>query len=526
MAETFLHELFQPSNFVQSDTQERKCDICLQETGLMSGETGLIELQVRLPCRHIIGSGCIAVWLKDRNSCPICRRELFPAQPQPNTEDDMMWDQGEEDQEEEDEEEDEQRLRMLEILCQNYCLQLDLDCQTIEIAQIIIQKLLGFYPFSQAVSAMYERNAIRLVGLAIYISSCFTDHPRSPREICRVEDVNGDRIQDSCAINGDDIRSFYGMIYERREQLINDRILESLEVRDVVWPPYHFHDGTDDQIECRRDLPKISALCANGCATLQVSSAVDDLAQHIVANVVRAGFHTYSYPRFSRYVSDSEVAAVSIYTASHLIGPPISRVQIQSLLADEDPDIRSIYMIVRQSCKQLVREEFQETFHVKLSSETLEAEVAELGDEPRQEGLDEATAAQGETGSYVATATTRLELLKDLCNGYCSRLEPLNDPQTLVVAQRLAERFDSSSTLADRCLESTAAICVYIACHFTGRRISYALLEAATEVSINSIHSTHMRIIREIHLGRAHIEDIVGPATDAISNPSLLANGS
>lgn len=524
MAETFLHELFQPSNLVQSDTQERKCDICLQETGSMNRETGMVELQVRLPCSHVVGSGCIATWLKDNNSCPMCRREYFPAQQQSYPEDDMTWDQEEEDQEEEDDEEAEERLRFLEVICEHYCLQLDLDRKTVEVAQMIIQKLLSFYPFSQAISAIYERNAIRLVWLAIYISSCLTDHPRSPREICRVEDVNGNRIQDTYAINCEEIRSFYGMIYERREQIINDRILESLEGRDVVWPPYHLYDGTDDQIECRRDLPRISALCANGCAKLQVSSTVDDLAQHIVANVVRAGFHAYSHPQSSRYVSDLEVTAVSIYTASHLVGQPISRETIQGLLADEDRDIRSTYIVVRHACNQLVRKDFQETLNLKLSWETLEAEVDELDNEPRHRGLDEVTAAQGEAVPDVSTTTARLERLKDLCNGYCARLEPPNDPQTLAVAQRLAERFDSSSTLVDRCPESTAAVCVYIACHFTGRRISYALLEEATAVSIDSIHSTHMSIVLEIHMGRVHIEDIVGSATHVTSNSLLLAN--
>ena len=492
----------------------------------MSRETGLVELQVRLPCSHIIGSGCIAIWLKDNRSCPICRREFFPAQQQPYPEDDMVWDQEEEDEEEEDDEDDGERLQLLEILCQNYCLQLDLDRKTIEVTQMIIQKLLGFYPFSQAVSAIYERNAICLVGLAIYISSCLTDHPRSPREICRVKDVNGDRIQHSCAINGNDIRSFYSMIYLRREQLIDDRILESLEGRDVVWPPHDLHDGSDDIIECNRDLPRISALCANGCAELEVHWTVDSLAWHIAENVIRAGFHAYSHPRFSRYISPSEVTAVSIYTASHLVGRPISREAIHSLLADGDPDIRSTYRTVRYACNQLVREGLHEKLDLKLSWETLEAEVGELDDEPRHGGLDEVTAAQGEAIPNISTAAARLELLKDLCNGYCSRLEPPNDPQTLVVAQRLAERFDSSWTLVGYCLESTAAVYVYIACHLTGRRICYALLEAATAVSINSIHSTHMRIVREINLGRVHIQDIIGSASQGISDSLLPANGS
>lgn len=83
MAETFLNELLQTTNSVQSDDQDRDCVICLQETGTMNRDTGFIELQLRLPCSHIVGSGCITIWLKENNSCPLCRREFFPTQPRP-----------------------------------------------------------------------------------------------------------------------------------------------------------------------------------------------------------------------------------------------------------------------------------------------------------------------------------------------------------------------------------------------------------------------------------------------------------
>ena len=80
----------------------------------MSRETGLIELQLRLPCGQVVGSGCVAVWLKANNSCPVCRREFFPAQPRQDLEDSMMEGQEEEDQVEEEEAD---RVRMLERVC-------------------------------------------------------------------------------------------------------------------------------------------------------------------------------------------------------------------------------------------------------------------------------------------------------------------------------------------------------------------------------------------------------------------------
>ena len=508
MAETFLHELFQPSNLVQSDTQEQKCDICLQETGSMSRETGLIELQVRLPCSHVVGSGCIAVWLKNNNSCPICRREFFP---RPSLEDGMVLDQDEDDEEEEEQEEYRERLQLLETICQNYCLQLDLDRRTISIAQMIMPKLVRLYPFYNVVTDIYDDNAVGLVALGIYIASCLTDHPRSPREICRVEDANGHRIQESCAISSDHIRSFYGIIYEQKEELIDDRILESLEGHDVFWPSYDLYSGSDDLLECRRDLLTISVRCANECANLQVPSPMDDLAQHIAANLIQTGFHAYSHPENSQYVSESEITAVSIYIASHLVGRPISPKAIQGLIGDLYPDIRFTYRVVRRACNELVKKDYGEKLGVQLSWETLEAEVGEQGDGSRHEDPDEAEATRGGATPNVFATATRTQRLFDLCDAYVLRLEPPNDHRTFDLARALSERFDSLPIFAGRCPESIAAACVYISCMVTDRQISYAFLVAKTAVSITSIHTTHMMMVREINLGRVNIEDIIEP---------------
>lgn len=45
-----------------------------------SPDTGVIECEIRLPCnsKHTFGSACIATWLEQNNTCPMCRTELFP----------------------------------------------------------------------------------------------------------------------------------------------------------------------------------------------------------------------------------------------------------------------------------------------------------------------------------------------------------------------------------------------------------------------------------------------------------------
>ena len=56
---------------------------CHEEVGSLSSETGIIECLIRLPCSHLVGSHCIATWLHDNNTCPVCRREFFPSRSRP-----------------------------------------------------------------------------------------------------------------------------------------------------------------------------------------------------------------------------------------------------------------------------------------------------------------------------------------------------------------------------------------------------------------------------------------------------------
>ena len=85
MAEEFINQLSVVlENVLPSEDQT--CCICLQEYGFHLSEDDTIEHPVRLPgCNHIIGSDCITKWVSQapdggHNTCPFCRRILFPAQ--------------------------------------------------------------------------------------------------------------------------------------------------------------------------------------------------------------------------------------------------------------------------------------------------------------------------------------------------------------------------------------------------------------------------------------------------------------
>ena len=57
--------------------------ICQHQYGTPNADDGMIEQIIALPCGHLVGSGCIRKSLSEsgRNTCPYCRRELFPPIP-------------------------------------------------------------------------------------------------------------------------------------------------------------------------------------------------------------------------------------------------------------------------------------------------------------------------------------------------------------------------------------------------------------------------------------------------------------
>ena len=326
----------------------------------------------------------------------------------------------EEEDVDEDEEEEADRLRMLEGVCQEYCAQLNLFGQTVRTAQLIIRNLLRLYPSSQAVSDIHEHSAACLVALGIYTTSRLADDPRSPKEICMVQEVNGDRVQDRYGLSGHLNRRSYSTIHDRRDEHIDDRVRVSLEV--LVWPTYDLSETSDDRIEYGRDLHWMRKRCGFNYARLQVPSPIGDLSQHIAASLIHAGFHAFSYPNNSRHVSKDGISAAIIYTASHLVSRLISRRAIQGIMGEgRYPDIRSTCRVVRNACNQLVSEGFQGTLDVELSWDTLEAGVSEEIDDENDDLTEgDRSRGQGETTrdevtSGVSASQSRTEQLVGLC---------------------------------------------------------------------------------------------------------------
>lgn len=55
--------------------EDQNCFVCLNKYG--RGDHFDTDTPAKLPCGHILGADCLMYWLKDHESCPLCRRTVF-----------------------------------------------------------------------------------------------------------------------------------------------------------------------------------------------------------------------------------------------------------------------------------------------------------------------------------------------------------------------------------------------------------------------------------------------------------------
>ena len=289
MAEAFLHELLQAHNTVQN--MGERCGICLEGYGTLSRETGNIEVGIRLPCNHFIGSACIAIWLQDNNTCPICRREFFQARPRPYLEHGIMGGQGDEDEADRD----------ITEINEVYCANLGLDMDACLISEMLIQKL------TEPARLRYGHSQSCVVAVSIYMASHLARQATSPRSISDVSGVEAYHIRES-----------YDVIYPERENLTNPRMLSLLEeiygqTRRLDWP-LSGNELSDEQIYNFPAWRDLKARCGEGCHELGLDARVTNLTTSIAAELFSAGL--------MGRLSSREMTAASIYMALHVVGNP------------------------------------------------------------------------------------------------------------------------------------------------------------------------------------------------------------
>ena len=205
MAEAFRSELLRIENRVHPST-DQPCIICLTGCDTLCSETGTVEWEVRLPCKHTVGSRCIAKWLDPlgvaNNSCPVCRYVFFPAQPRPYLEhgtfdgDDwipataedesaeMMY----EDNIEEDESVGDMRLRReiatLYSMCDTYCQRLDLApiIRVTDVSEHLARRIFVLRLFDY-------RDVSSLAAVSVLVASHLLYVPRTVRQVSMMSGV-------------------------------------------------------------------------------------------------------------------------------------------------------------------------------------------------------------------------------------------------------------------------------------------------------------------------------------------------
>ena len=324
MAEKFLYQLLRMENRVKNvHDEEERCSICLEEYGTLSRETGTIEVEVRLPCNHCTGSACIATWLKDHNSCPMCRQEFFPAQPRPYLEHGIMGD-GEEDEENQyadiDEDEidaddyDHFRRSESEItikeLIEEYCQKLLLADNIPTLSLFIARKLSEWNRWTQSHTKWC------VAAVSIYVASFVSREPRSPRDIYIVSLVEEDHI-----------RSTYEDVHPLREYLADDDMTEFLCDADVSylvdhrwpsdqsywhilnWPPRD-SESMDTEVESEYMARKLRQGCDEVCNELGLGAGIAEFSKLLTDNLY--GLRFLIHPR--------AVVGACILVASYCMG--------------------------------------------------------------------------------------------------------------------------------------------------------------------------------------------------------------
>ena len=316
MSEAFLHVLLHTSNVVCLEGEQ--CGICLEEYNTTSRESGVVEVAIRLPCNHVVGSVCIVTWLTDHQTCPICRQELFQTHPRSDLDQDIA--DGAETEYESD--------RDSSASDRDLYYDLGLSRQVSWISRYLI--------FNLAESRLLEERHLEwyIIVLGTYMGSYITRNPRSPREIAEVAGLSASRLREA-----------YDIVYPDREELIDTHLSSELErLFDEAGPgplnwPAPGNEVTDLEIESRRDLQMqiFRERCEQSCEGLEMGAAIAGLSARIATRYFTAGLVVQ--------LSTTEMTAASIYMASHMMRHPINSGRLARTLRLDESHVRDAYRV-------------------------------------------------------------------------------------------------------------------------------------------------------------------------------------
>jgi len=315
MSQEFLVQLLTSDNRVTSGPRQT-CHICLQECDTISTETGIIECPIRLPCSHVIGSACIAKWLRTNNTCPICRHKFFPAQ-SPTSDSDSDDEENEEDEEELGED---IAYRITDI-CNEFGRELRFSSS---MHGIVEQMAVNVYSVSRSES----HTGRCAVAVTVHMVSHIMSEIQSLDEISRVSNISILHLREA-----------YRFLYPHREALVPPDLpaelphsrdsmrrlwpilpaltpengfteREGLDLTDDVEMKDADNEENDDELNREESLIQSKEFCEEFCIVLGYDEDVIEICQSIARNVHGGCLQDRRFPR--------RTAAVCVFMASHL----------------------------------------------------------------------------------------------------------------------------------------------------------------------------------------------------------------
>ena len=297
----------------------------------MSSETGIIECSIRLPCDHLVGSHCLATWFHHNNSCPICRREFFSAQPQPRLEHETAQEDGDggdhddaaassalSTTSDDSGEEDDSDIRLSRLLRDTRCFshRLRLMYAAEYLAQLIAKRMFHM-------DALLNCRRSHKAAVSNFVAAHLVHHR-----------VTLDQMDALAEFTQGTLLDCYRMFYPERETVINREFLFLLredpervtrgDLPALDWPLPDFTGMWWDTIA-----DKLETRTGNG------------LIQHS-----RRIFLMLMNQTYFNAESSSNVAALSIYLASCLGHTPTTSCgEIASAMGVNESDVRTIYAL-------------------------------------------------------------------------------------------------------------------------------------------------------------------------------------
>ena len=484
MAQAFLSQLLTAENRVESEANAQ-CSVCLQEYGTLT-QTGAIECEVRLPCNHRLGSMCAFTWLKSNNTCPLCRKDFFPAQPRPYLEHGISGnvipnppvatrvpETLENDQE------------FLSEIVRYSCSTPDWDDGLSADAFRIAE------PMAEALRQRVQAEGFGLfsiAGTSVYIVSHLLGRPRSHVEISRMLSVEGDGIS-----------SLHTHIYADRETLIDPSMLEVLGKghMDDVLAFLPLPDSDEDMIENEYETSTypvnaqfLRSLCCRFCYQLGHRGSVVRLVQQI-ADAIREG----SYPGVRFHI---KIIAVSIFIALHLMGLDTSYEQIQRQTGVVQSTIQDSYRRLYPQRNHLVNSSSLEYIGRHDRSRALSALTSlswpplhpEITNDPSQ------NESQSEDDEVIHTPIQDdhvLQMYRRECGSFCAALGL--SVQATNLCYRIALVISSEDRVNASPL-SIEAVSIYIATRIIGRLVSYEEISTVVGLSSDAIRAYYRALAR------------------------------